>query len=125
MILTKENFILYAMKCYDNPNCTGTDEFYEDIKKFQYIKKSFRRKHLKKFFNFKLTLNHIITLYNLFGNKATEMLFLKIEKDYWIYLKPFIVFLNFMPEKFLINNEEFLSSDINMDEEIVHQLREI
>lgn len=113
------------MKFYDNPCCSGTDEFFEDVKRFQYVRKSLRRKHSKKVFNFKLTLNHIITLYNLFGTKATEMLFLKIEREYWIYLKPFVIFLNFMPERLSINNENILSSDISMDEEIIAQLREI
>ena len=124
-MLTKENFILFAMKCYDNPHCTGIEEFEDDLKRFQYVRKSLRRKHLKKFFNFKLTLNHIITLYNLFGNKATEMLFFKIEKEYWIYLKPFVVFLNFMPEVLKFDKDKILSSDIPMDEEIIKQLREI
>ena len=125
MSFNKDNFILFAMKCYDNPSCSGIKEFYDDIKRFQYVRKSLRRKQNNKIFNLKLTLNHLITLYNIFGIKATEMLFFKVDKELWIYLKPFIVFLNYMPKRMSFDNQTILSSDIPMDEDIVNELRKI
>lgn len=98
MNLTPENFSLYAMKFYDNPNCSGLKEFNDDLKKFQYIQKILKKRKNNKKINIKLTLNHIIVLYNLFGSRATDMLFYKIDKRYWSELKAFIVFLNFLPE---------------------------
>jgi hypothetical protein len=33
-VLTEENFILFAMKHYDNPSCEDADEFYSILKTF-------------------------------------------------------------------------------------------
>lgn len=41
--LTKKNFLLYCAQQYDNPHCTGIDEFHEDLKRIKYIKKLFTR----------------------------------------------------------------------------------
>ena len=125
MVLNEDTFPVIAMKYYDNPSCSGVTEFYDDLKRFQYIQKLFKRKHKNKFFNSNLALNHMITLYNLFGQKATELLFFKIEKEYWPYLKTFIVFLNYMPDRIQLNNESIYSTDIVLDEEIIGILRKI
>lgn len=125
-ILTESNFILYAAKYYDNPNCHDTKEFYDDLKRFKYIKKLFSRFDETGELKDRLILNHIIILYNVFGISATRMLFFKLN-NYHSYLKPFVVMLGYMPD-FILNigkNNILYNSDIVMDDRIVEVLRKI
>lgn len=124
MILNDTNFMLYAAKAYDIKKSSGADEFYEDLKRFQYLKRLFKRYEEADELKIRLILNHIIVLYNCFGLEATNMLFFKL-KEYHPQLKPFVLFLNYMPE--LINYEETVvrNSDIPLDQNIVRELRKI
>lgn len=116
--------MLYAAKAYDIKKSSGADEFYEDLKRFQYLKRLFKRYEEADELKIRLILNHIIVLYNCFGLEATNMLFFKL-KEYHPQLKPFVLFLNYMPE--LINYEETVvrNSDISLDQNIVRELRKI
>jgi hypothetical protein len=122
------NFLLYAAKHYDNPSCFDTLEFYEDLNRFKYIKRLFSRYEESGDLKEKLILNHIIIIYNLFGvQAATKLLFFKL-KDYYSYLKPFLVMLEVCPEKVTgigIENITINISDIPMDTKIVNVLRDI
>lgn len=124
MILNDTNFMLYAAKAYDVKKSSGADEFYEDLKRFQYLKRLFKRYEEADDLKIRLILNHVIVLYNCFGLEATNMLFFKL-KEYHPQLKPFVLFLNYMPE--VINYEEtvVLNSDIPLDQNIVRELRNI
>jgi hypothetical protein len=124
MILNDTNFLLYAAKAYDVKKSSGAEEFYEDLKRFQYLKRLFKRNEETDDLKIRLILNHIIVLYNCFGLEATNMLFFKL-KEYHPQLKPFVLFLNYMPE--VINYEEIVirSSDISLDPSIVRELRNI
>lgn len=126
--LDETNFLLYAAKHYDNPSCFDTLEFYEDLNRFKYLKRLFSRYDETSELKERLILNHIIVLYNLFGvEAATRMLFFKL-KGYYQYLKPFLVFLNYCPEKVIgigIDNKTITTSDILMDPTIVQTLRKI
>ena len=77
--LNESNFLLYAMKHYDNPQCQLIEEFEEDLKKFLYLKKLLARYSRDNELKERLILNHIIILYNLFNDAATNMLFYKID----------------------------------------------
>lgn len=127
-VLTDDNFVIYAARNYDNPSCPDTTEFYEDLKRFKYLKKLFKRYIDSGDLKERLILNHIIILYNMFGPEATtRMLFLKLE-GFHKYLKPFVVMLNYMPDK--ISNigyvsRHIISSDIPLDQDIVDRLRKI
>lgn len=125
--LTEENFLMYALKNYDNPGCKGMEEFLDDLKKFKYIKRLLRKADVSRDMRERLILNHIIVLGNLFGIEATtRMLFFKIEKDYWSQLKTFLVFLNYMPLKVIVSkNVEILDADIDLDETILQKLKKI
>ncbi len=97
--LTKDNIVMYAIKHYHNPSCQGMEEFYDDMKKFKYIKRLFRKYKYSGILKERLLLNHIIVLNNLFGaDAASTLLFFKIESEYWPILKGFLEFLNIMPE---------------------------
>ena len=115
--LTEDNFILYAMKHYDNPSCSGIAEFNDDLKRFRYLKRLFRKYKAGSGLKERLILNHIVVLYNLFGPTATtNMLFFKIDKKFWPQLKTFLVFLNLMPPE---------ETDIALDPNVVDSLRKI
>ena len=126
--LDETNFLLYAAKHYDNPQCYDTVEFYDDLKRFKYIKRLLNRYMEEGDIKERLILNHIIVLYNVFGPDATtKMLFLKCRGMEHI-LKPFLVFLNYLPEKIEnigIENRTINTSDIQMDEKILIELRKI
>lgn len=124
MILDEKTFILYAAKHYDTLRSSGIDEFYEDLKRFQYLKRLFRRYEDDGDLRLRLILNHLIVLYNCFGPAATNMLFFKL-KEYHTYVKPFALFLNYMPEYIEYEGIKILDSDIALDPKIVEELRKI
>jgi len=117
MKLTEENFIQYCMNHYDNPQCHTIEEFEEDIKRFLYVRKLLNRYKKDGILKERLILNHIIVLYNIFGDAVTDMLFLKIEKEYWSTLVTFLVYLNRVPEEYF--------SEIPLDITVVSALRKI
>lgn len=124
-VLDNNNFLLFAAKNYDNPQCFDDEEFYEDLKKFKYIKRLFNRYQETGDLKERLILNHIIVLMNMFGPGATvRMLFLKM-KGFEIYLKPFLVYLNVLPDVIhdVGRNGPIYISSFGMDAEIVRRLR--
>jgi len=124
--LTNENFLMYAIKHYDNPSCTGLKEFDNDLKRLGYIKRLLGRYRATGDIKERLIINHLVVLYNVFGvEAATNMLFFKIQDKFWPQLKPFLVFLNYMPEQVRQRNRIINSSDIVLDEVIVEILRKI
>jgi hypothetical protein len=122
--LDDENFILFAAKHYDNPQCYESEEFYDDLKRFKYLKRLFGKYEESGELRERLVLNHLIILYNVFGNEATKMLFYKLT-GYYHYLTPFLILLNRMPEKIIIGSTILYSSDIPMDKHIIEVLRKI
>ena len=126
--LDESNFLLYAAKHYDNPQCYDTIEFYDDMKRFKYIKRLLNRYLEENDLKERLILNHIIVLYNVFGAEATiRMLFLKC-KGMEVLLKPFLVFLNLLPDKIEnigIENKTIYTNTIDIDLTILKKLREI
>ena len=121
--LNDNNFLLFAMNHYDNPQCHSLEEFDEDIKKFLYLKKLITRYRKDNDLKERLILNHIIVLYNVFGQNATRMLFYKIDKDYWDVLVTFLYFLGHMPES--LPEYNLILSDIKLDEKIIAVLRKL
>ena len=97
--LTKDNIMMYAIQHYHNPSCEGMSEFKDDMKRFKYVKRLFRKYKDTGILKERLLLNHIIVLNNLFGAEASStLLFFKTEQEYWPVLKSFLEFLNIMPE---------------------------
>ena len=77
-VINDDNFFLYAAKNYDNPSCTGLDDFYEDLNHIKYIKRLLNRFTSKGELKEGLIINHILSIYNIFGNEAgTKILFFK------------------------------------------------
>lgn len=111
------------MHHYDNPQCHSVAEFEEDLKRFLYLKKLFTRYKQNGELRERLILNHIIVLYNVFGDAATSLLFYKLEEKYWPTLITFLVYLNRMPD--FLPNYNINLSDYSLDEEVIKALRKI
>ena len=106
--LNSDNFLLFAIKHYENPQAVTREDFEKDLNHFKYIKRLLKRYKKTGELKTHLVLNHFIVLYNIFGEAATPMLFFKIEQDLWSSLKSFIIFLDRLPEypKSTIHNIE-------------------
>jgi hypothetical protein len=116
--LTPDNIMMFAMKHYDNPSCVDSKEFLDDMKRFKYLKRLFRKYDTSDILKVRLILNHIIVLANVFGvDASTTLLFFKIEKKHWSTLKTFLVYLNYMPENDM--------KDIATDVKVLKELRDI
>lgn len=125
--ITEQNFILYAMKFYDNAQCLSEQDFYNDLKIIKYIKRLLNRYKKTGELKTRLMLNHIIMLGNVFPVEVlTRILFLKIPEEYWSELKTFLIFLKYMPDSIdSINGRNIISSDISLNLEIAEELRKI
>jgi len=124
MKLEESTFLLYAAKYYDNPQCSSVEEFEEDLKRFQYLRKLFGRYKQVGELKERLILNHLIVLYNCFGLETTNILFMKLD-EYHEFLKPFVEYLNYMPQYIEYDGKVVLSSNINVDKNIEEMLRRI
>ena len=96
--LNEDNFLLFAIKNYENPQAVTKEDFERDLNHFKYIKRLLKRYKNTGQLKTHLLLNHFIILYNIFGEATTPMLFFKIEKELWSTAKSFIIFLNRLPE---------------------------
>jgi len=126
--LDDSNFLLYAAKHYDNPQCYDTVEFYDDLKRIKYIKRLLNRYQEEGDLKDRLILNHITVLSNVFGPEATtKMLFLKC-RNLEHLLVPFLLFLNLLPEKIEnigLDGKTINTKDIKYNTSILVDLRKI
>lgn len=124
--LNDDNFLIFAIKNYQNPSCTGMAELEDDLKRFKYLKRLLNRYVKTGEPNERLIINHLILLYNVFGNATTEMLFFKLEEKYWSNLKTYLVFLNRMPTLEVVSKGiRRIASDTPLNDELVKILRKI
>jgi hypothetical protein len=96
--LNEDNFLLFAIKHYENPQAVTREDFDKDLNHFKYIKRLLKRYKNTGELKTHLLLNHFIVLYNIFGEATTPMLFFKIEKELWSVMKSFVIFLGRLPE---------------------------
>ena len=96
--LTEDNFLLFAIKNYENPQAVTKEDFDKDLNHFKYIKRLLKRYKNTGQLKTHLLLNHFIILYNIFGEATTPMLFFKIERELWPSMKTFIMFLGKLPD---------------------------
>jgi len=126
--LDETNFLLYSAKHYENPQCYDTVEFYDDLKRFKYLKRLFNIYAENGDLRERLILNHIIVIYNVFGLvPATRMLFFKLY-EYKEMLKPFLELLNYMPDQIVnigLQGINIKSSDIESNVYIKKRLKSI
>ena len=96
--LNEDNFILFAIKHYENPQAVTEDDFYDDLKRFKWIKRLLKKYKVNGDMNIHLLINHFVILYNIFGDAATPLLFFKIEEEYWSFIKTIIIYLGRFPD---------------------------
>ena len=118
--LNEENFLLFAIKHYENPQAVTREDFEKDLNHFKYIKRLLKRYKGSGELKVHLLINHFIILYNIFGDATTPMLFFKIERDLWSSVKTLIMFLDKLPEF-----PRCYIHDIPIDPECLRQLKEI
>ena len=116
--LNESNYLLFAIKFYDNPQAVTKEDFDEDLKRIRYIKKLLIKYKKDGILKSHLLLNHLTVLFNVFNDAAIPLLFYNIEKDLWPSLKSFLLFLNRIPEypKTKLNDiseDEYCSSILN------------
>ena len=116
--LNAKNFKLFASQHYNNPECVDVEEFKQDLNRFKYLKRLLKRYELTGELQERLILNQLIVLYNVFGIKAcNKMMWYKINEEHWHYIKPFLVFLHYLPE-----DEK---NEVALDPYIVEVLRKL
>ena len=96
--LNEKNFLIFAIKNYENPQAVTKEDFDKDLNRFRYIKRLLKRYKNGGDLKAHLIINHFIILYNVFGEATTPMLFYKIDKSLWSSIKTFVVFLNKLPD---------------------------
>ena len=116
--LNEDNFVLFASRYYDNPQCMSVEEFHHDLQRFKYLKRLLRRYTQNDDLQERLILNHIVVLYNVFGiAPANKMMFYRMEQENWSAVKTFLIFLNYL------RDDEFI--EIPLDQKIVERLRNL
>ena len=115
--LNAQNFPLFAIKNYENPQAVTKEDFEKDLNHFKYIKRLLKRYKNTGELKTHLLLNHFIILYNIFGEATTPMLFFKIEEELWSVMKTFVIFLDKLPEY-----PHCFIHDVEIDEYCLSQL---
>ena len=118
--LNEDNFLLFAIKNYENPQAVTKEDFDKDLNHFKYIKRLLKRYKNTGVLKSHLLLNHFIILYNIFGEATTPMLFFKIDEDLWPSMKTFVIFLNRFPQYPKSNFH-----DVPVDLECLKQLNQV
>ena len=96
--LNENNYMLFAIKFYNNPNALTKEEFEDDLKRIKYIKRLLKRYKNTGVLKTHLVLNHLTVLFNVFGDASVPLLFYNLEEDLWPAIKSFLMFLNRVPE---------------------------
>jgi hypothetical protein len=123
--LTEDNFEFFAIKHYDDPNCLGMHEFREDMQRFKYLNRLLNKYEECGEMRENLVLNHLVVLYNLLNDAATNLLFYRIAEKHWPILVPFLIYINRLPREIHLSSKRtIMDSDIQIDMNIVKLLRE-
>ena len=118
--LNEDNYILFAIKYYENPQSVTMEDFESDLKRIRYIKRLLKRYKNTGELKTHLVLNHLIILFNVFNDAAVPLLFYNLESELWPSIKSFLIFLNRLPEY-----PRTQIHDIVEDTECLSQLQQI
>ena len=119
--LNAENFMFFAMKHYDNPQSVTYDDFLEDMMRFKYLKRLFGRYIKTGALRNHLIINHLIVLFNVFGEAAIPLLVFKIEMEYWSIMKSYLLYLNRLDPE----GGNGILDEIVIDAEVTSQLSKL
>ena len=115
--LNESNYLLFAIKFYDNPQAVTKDDFESDLKRIRYVKRLLKRYKNSGELKVHLILNHLIVLFNVFNDATVPLLFYNLEEELWPSIKSFLIFLKRIPEY-----PKTVVDDINADENCLEQL---
>jgi hypothetical protein len=115
--LNDDNYLLFAIKFYDNPQAVTKDDFEDDLKRIKYVKRLLKRYKNTGVLKTHLILNHLTVLFNVFDDAAVPLLFFNLERDLWPFIKSFLLFLNRLPE--------YPKTEINTIEEDLECLKQL
>jgi len=116
--LLEEDLVRFAIKQYYTPLGIDFDEFYTDLKRFQYVKRLLNRYCDYNKLAERLVLNHLIIIFNVFGYYGgLKILETKLDDRHWPVIKPFLLFLK------AIRTNQY--ANINVDKEVEEKLRNI
>ena len=96
--LNESNYLLFAIKFYDNPQAVTKDDFESDLKRIRYVKRLLKKYKNTGELKVHLILNHLIILFNVFNDATVPLLFYNLEEELWPSIKSFLLFLNRLPE---------------------------
>jgi len=96
--VNENNYILFAIKYYENPQSVTMEDFESDLKRIRYVKRLLKRYKNTGELKTHLILNHLIILFNVFNDATVPLLFYNLEKELWPSIKSFLLFLNRLPE---------------------------
>ena len=96
--LNEDNYLLFAIKFYDNPQALTMEDFETDLKRIRYIKRLLKKYKNTGELKTHLILNHLIVLFNVFHDAAVPLLFYNLDRELWPAIKSFLLFLNRFPE---------------------------
>ena len=118
--LNESNYMLFAIKFYDNPQSVTREDFESDLKRIRYVKRLLKRYQNNGELKVHLILNHLIILFNVFNEATVPLLFYNLDEELWPAIKSFLIFLNRVPEYPKTN-----VNDIEADEYCLQQLKEL
>ena len=118
--LNEDNYLIFAIKFYDNPQALTMEDFETDLKRIRYIKRLLKKYKSTGELKTHLILNHLIVLFNVFNDAAVPLLFYNLDSELWSPLKSFLIFLNRFPEY-----PKTQIHDIEVDNECLLQLQSI
>lgn len=120
--LNRDNFMLYCMGNYTNPDCMGMVEFTEDLARIKYVKRLLKRYRRTGNLRTILLLNHLMVLGNVFGRTpASRMLFHKLESDIHSPLKTVLLYLDYIDERSVFDG--VVVADLEIDDRLAQILR--
>ena len=96
--LNESNYLLFAIKFYNNPQSVTREDFEDDLKRIKYIKRLLKRYKNTGELKIQLILNHLTVLFNVFDEAAVPLLFYNLERELWPFIKSFLLYLNRLPE---------------------------
>ena len=116
--LNDGNFLLFAIRNYENPQAVTKEDFDKDLNHFKYIKRLLKRYLKTGVLRVNLILNHLIILFNVFGEGTVPLLMYKLGEEYYAIIKTFLVYLNRIPD----TQNTGIFGNINIDNDVLDLL---
>lgn len=115
--MTESEFLHLALHSYKNVQCVSVEEFNSDLARIIGIKKLIDKLDVNP--SYRLVLNNLVVLHNVFGTNVATLVLHKIPYDQYPVLFPFMLYLNYLPE------DVMMKYNIELDDKTIEELRKI